>query len=412
MSAAHPGRHRAARCLLAGLLALAANCVQAADAAREHREDFEQLWRAVDSQYAYFDGVRAQCRRGRDAARRRAEKARSRAELVDALEASLQCLHDDHVSLSERTPRSPRRVPGETDLWARWKDGAAVIESVRVAGDADVAGVRPGEVVTHIDGVPVAKVVERMLGGAGHPDEQARDWALRHALAGPREGAFVLDLGGTSPRRVEIERRARAAAPATSILARRMGEERDLGYVRLKNLEDATLPGELDGALGYVKDTRALIVDLRDATSGSRAVTLGVLARFARAEGPWQILEGRDGKRSADRVAPAPSGGYRGPVIVLVDRWTAGEGEALAAGLVAVANARVIGTRMAGLRGELREARLPHSGIVARFAGERTLLVDGTPREALRPQVEIDPAAPSGGPGDPILYQALKLLEK
>ena len=33
-------------------------------------------------------------------------------------------------------------------------------------------------------------------------------------------------------------------------------------------------------------------------------------------------------------------------------------------------------------------------------------------KPALRPSIEIDPSAPSGGPGDPILYQALKLLEK
>jgi hypothetical protein len=49
---------------------------------------------------------------------------------------------------------------------------------------------------------------------------------------------------------------------------------------------------------------------------------------------------------------------------------------------------------------------------VLRFPAEKVLHVDGTPRESLRPAVEIDPAAPSGGPGDPILYQALKLLEK
>ena len=30
----------------------------------------------------------------------------------------------------------------------------------------------------------------------------------------------------------------------------------------------------------------------------------------------------------------------------------------------------------------------------------------------LRPAIGVDLAAPSGGPGDPILYQALKLLEK
>jgi len=29
-----------------------------------------------------------------------------------------------------------------------------------------------------------------------------------------------------------------------------------------------------------------------------------------------------------------------------------------------------------------------------------------------RPHVSVDLSAPSGGPGDPILYQALKLLER
>jgi len=67
---------------------------------------------------------------------------------------------------------------------------------------------------------------------------------------------------------------------------------------------------------------------------------------------------------------------------------------------------------MARLRGELHEVRLGHSGIVVRFPGEKVLHVDGTPREMLQPAVAIDPSAPSGGPGDPILYQALKLFEK
>ena len=56
--------------------------------------------------------------------------------------------------------------------------------------------------------------------------------------------------------------------------------------------------------------------------------------------------------------------GYRAPLLVLVDRWTAGEGEALAAGLKAIADARMVGTASAGLRGEPREVTLPHSGIV------------------------------------------------
>lgn len=412
MSGACDARHRAARCLLAAWLAFAGFAAAAADAGRERGEDFDALWSAIDTRYAYLDAVRSQWRRGREAWRKRAQRAASRGDFVAVLENALGTLHDDHVSLSERTPRSPRRVPAETDLWAQWKGGEARIESVRFAGDADVAGMRPGDVVAQIDGVPVGYIVDRMLVEIRKPTAAQRDWALRHALAGPRDGTLALDLGGAARRHVEIERRSRAPAPTAAIIARRMGEERDIGYVRLRNLEDAALAEQLDGAMGYLKDTRAMIVDLRDATTGARGTTLAVLARFARQAGPWQQRQGRDGKRTADHVSPAGPGTHRGALLVLVDRWTAGEGEALAAGLVAVAQARLVGTRMAGLRGELHEARLPHSGIVVRFPGEKTYHVDGTPREALRPAIEIDPAAPSGGPGDPILYQALKALEK
>ncbi|MGZ5085446.1 MAG: S41 family peptidase, partial [Usitatibacter sp.] len=144
----------------------------------------------------------------------------------------------------------------------------------------------------------------------------------------------------------------------------------------------------------------------------SRAVTESILAQFVSTPAPWQLRVAPGGVRSVDTVRPASGTPYASPVIVLVDRWTAGEGEALAAGLAAVANARLVGTATAGLHGELRSRTLPHSGIVVRYPAERTFLASGAAREALEPAVRVDPAAPSGGPGDPILYQALKLLER
>jgi hypothetical protein len=66
---------------------------------------------------------------------------------------------------------------------------------------------------------------------------------------------------------------------------------------------------------------------------------------------------------------------------------------------------------MAGVRGDAREVRLPGSGIVAHFPASRVFHPDGTPREAVRPTLPVDIVSPSGGPGDPILYQALKHLE-
>ncbi|HEY4998019.1 MAG TPA: S41 family peptidase, partial [Usitatibacter sp.] len=110
-------------------------------------------------------------------------------------------------------------------------------------------------------------------------------------------------------------------------------------------------------------------------------------------------------------LEPRGAAPVRGPVVALVDRWTAGEGETLAEGLAALADAQLVGTRTAGLRGELRETRLPHSGITVRYPAERVFRKNGEPRDTVRPTLEVDLAAPQGGPGDPILYQALKLLE-
>lgn len=383
--------------------------------ARQQAEDFDTAWRAIEAGYAYFQGGHHAWRRARDVWRPRAQLASTRAQFVAALEGALGELHDDNVTLSERTHGSHRRVPADTDIWARWRGGAARVEAVRAFGDADVAGLRPGARVTRIDDQPVDKAVNEVLGGARGASAEDRDWALRHALAGPPAGVLRLEVSdGERSRRLEIERTSAARANSAPLIARRMGEERNLGYIRIRQgLGEAKLVEQFEGALHYMKETRALIVDLRDTSGpGSREVTQGILRLFAASETPWQLREDARGNRVADKVAPRAGAAYRAPVVVLVDRWTAGEGEALAAGLVAVAGARLIGTPMAGLRGELREVKLPHSGIAIRFPGERTFHVDGTPREKLRPHVEVDLAAPSGGPGDPILYQGLKVLEK
>jgi carboxyl-terminal processing protease len=382
--------------------------------ARANAEDLDALWRAIDEGYAYFDGGRPAWRRVREVWRPRAAKAATRAQLVAALEGAIARLHDDHVSLSESTPDSPRAVPGQTDVWAGWKGGAAVIEAVRTYSDADVAGLRPGQVVTKIDGVPVERAVRDVLGRGAATGPAERGWALRHALAGPRTGGLKLEVMERNARRsLEVEHSGARAPNGVPLAGRRIGEERDLGYIRVRTrLSEPGLADAFDRALDSVKDTRALILDLREVgAGGSRETVASIIARFVDAPAPWQVREARNGARTVDRVAPrgAP---YRGALVVLVDRWTAGEGEALAAGLFAAAKARIVGTAMAGLHGELAEIRLPHSGILARFPAQKTFLPDGTPRESIAPSVLVDLSAPQGGPGDPILYQALKLLER
>ncbi len=282
---------------------------------------------------------------------------------------------------------------------------------MRTFSAADVAELRPGHVIARVEGAPVERAIGERVGSA--PTARERDWALQHVLAGPRSGIQRIERR-EGDRRVTL-RIERGAAPANgpALLGRRMGEERDIGYLRVRiGAPDDRFAEHFDAALQSLKDTRGLILDLREnAGPGSRDVTLAVLSRFVTAHAAWQVRGRRGHARVTDTVAPRGEA-YGAPVVVLVDRWTAGEGEALAAGMGAVAHARLIGTRMAGLRGELGAVRLPNSGIEVRFPEEKVFLPGGTPRETLVPSLLVDLAAPSGGPGDPILYQALKSFDR
>ena len=381
--------------------------------ARGPAEDFDALWRAIDEDYAYFDGAsRARWRRARERLRAQASRIQP-AELGALLETAIGQLRDDHVTLVPAGDRTARRIPYELDIWPRWRAGAAVVESVRTFGDADVAGLHAGQLITHVQGVPVEAALRRKLGDgvAQVPD---MEWALRRVLAGPRTGTQRLQVrDGARAAIVDVERTAPGPSTTPALLARRMGDERDIGYIRVRvGAADGAFVSHFDAAMSHMAGTRGLIVDLRDvAGPGPRETTLAILSRFAREPSAWQVRQvGR--RRETDVVRPEGTA-YAAPIAVLVDRWTAGEAEALAAGLESVARARIVGTQMAGLRGELREVTLPASGMALRFPAERTYSASsGVPRESIRPSLAVDLAAPSGGPGDPILYQALKLFER
>ena len=398
---------------LAALLLFAASTFAAtALSPRQLGEDFDTLCQTLDEGYAYFDTERPQWRHSCEKWRPAATRAATRPDFVAALEGLISELHDDNVTLSERSPVTTRRLPWETDLYAVWRDNVAYLDSVRIFGDADVAGMRPGVSILRIDDVPVEQAARNRLGPGTYP-RRAWSWALRHALAGPLTGTETITVtNGQEVTTLRIDRIAPQPRAGRPVFGRRMGDDRDIGYLRVRiGADDAKLPGQFDAALEYLMGTRGLIIDVRDHPGpGTPEVTRAILSRFAATETAWQLREIPDGPRVFDTIAPRGKI-YKGKVIVLVDRWTAAEGEAVALGLAAVANARIVGSRMTGLRGVLHEVKLPHSRIAVSFPAERTYLVSGERRESYVPEVLVDLAVPAGGPSDPVLSEGLKLLE-
>ena len=144
--------------------------------------------------------------------------------------------------------------------------------------------------VVAIDGVAIADAVEERLGRSyAHTDKGARDWALRSVLAGRHNAKRALQVRtGDTTRAVELP------APDQSWRGDGLLESSEIrpgiGYIRINDsLGDDALVAEFDRALAALKQTRALIIDLRNtASGGNSSVARGILGRFVQRELPYQ----------------------------------------------------------------------------------------------------------------------------
>lgn len=409
--------------LLVCLLAGAATPAQTSFTRKQYEEDFDHLWQSVADGYAYFDRKQTDWQRVREIYRPRIGDIKTPREFVLLLETVLEELYDFHTHLSVNTATSPRLVPSGTDMWAEWRGERAFITEVRPDTSAALSGVRPGMQVVAINGIDINEAVKNRLGRSLRTiDTEAKNWALRALLAGRRNEKRRLEVISDGRRRaIAVDDSLAAVDPsANPVLAfRRM--DGDIGYIRINNsLGNTDLIGQFDDALARLRDTRGLILDLRDTPSGGNTmVARGIMGRFIRREMPYQkhsipSEERRFGTRRSwiELVSPRGEFAYTQPLVVLVNHWTGSMGEGLTIGLDGMGRATVVGTEMAGLIGATSTIRLPNTAIGVTFPTEKLFHIGGRPRESFVPPVYVNlfvlAATPNGE--DIILQQGLRVL--
>lgn len=403
----------------AALLAPAAGAAQAGDTlpSGHTAEDFDVLWGYVRDNYAYFHRKATDWDSVRVLHRPRAASARTKRDLLAVLEDVMEELYDPHAHLGVNSASSPRLMPTGTDVWAEWREGRATITDVRAGSAAEAAGLRPGMEVVSVDAIPVRDAVRARLPLALRaPDPAAEDWALRAVLAGRRDRPVRIEVAAAQgPRALEFV--PGPVAPAEGPLSASVLPG-GVGYVRIHNaLGDLALVAAFDSALAMLRETRALVLDLRDTPSGGNTtVARGILGRFVAELRPYQMHELPAEEREygirrtwVEHVAPRGPFTYEGPVVVLVGRWTGSMGEGLALALDGMERATVVGTPMAGLLGATYGVTLPRTGFGVRVPAERLYHVDGTPREEFVPAVLVPPGRPGE---DPALAAALAQLRR
>jgi carboxyl-terminal processing protease len=209
-------------------------------------------------------------------------------------------------------------------------------------GPAALAGMRAGDMLRSIDGVPVTAL---------RPSEAAK---LLRGAAGSRTTVLVNRAGAADVLRFELERRVVPYPPV-----RLWRPDGDLAVLRVPPLQERTLQDTVDSLKQEWtrQPFRGLVLDLRQNIGGLLTSAIGIAAIFLPpgevvAKTSGQITEANRVYRAspddylghgADPLASLPPALRRVPLVVLVDESTASGAEIVAAALRDHGRAALVG---------------------------------------------------------------------
>lgn len=361
--------------------------------AAQYREDARSIEPLIDRTYAYLDRFGSATAPISDKLQLEAEQVSDRRSLLRYAERALLSLSDHHAITGSSLADSWAVVPSFADIWVVAHGGIYTVDAVRSGFPAQRAGIRRGDRLVSVDGVPIQDAVSAFWTDLGLPVTMERAaFAARVLAAGRRD----------RPRRLQVQDEGvaryfdlpslysvpREERPPVTVM-----EEKGGYAIRINDAlgETATIAA-FDAAMAGARAGQLVVIDLRDTPSGGNtAVARAILGWFVDQPRAYQVhnlpAEQRDTgipRQWAEQVLPRIGKHHAGPVRVLVGRWTGSMGEGLAVGFDAIGT-QVTGQKMAGLLGAIYDRRLEHSGLVIKLPTERLLHVDGTPREQFIP---------------------------
>lgn len=372
-----------------------------------YRADARSIGPLIDRAYAYLDRFEAGRAPVSGKLRLEAEQVTDRRSLTRYAERVLLTLSDHHAITGSSLADSWAVVPSYADLWVIEDGGVYRVDAVRTGSPAQEAGIRHGDELASVDGVPVSQAVVAFWDDLGLPiPRDGAGFAARVLAAGRRDRGRRIGVVGDGRLRVldlpSLYSTARAQRPPVTVAEQ--GGDR---VIRINDsLGDAATIAAFDDAMAGARPGQPIVIDLTDTPGGGNTtVARAVLGWFVDRPTSYQVHNRPAEERAtgiprqwAEQVLPRQGKHHDGPVRVLVGRWTGSMGEGLAIGFDAI-GAQVTGEQMAGLLGAVFDYRLEHSGLVVKLPAERLMHVEGTPREQFTPRA-AEPDLQDTSPAD------------
>jgi C-terminal processing protease CtpA/Prc len=360
-----------------------------------YQKDFEFYWQTINYNFAYFYKQHADWNKVKTLYQPAVDTITTRDSFIHLLENVNNELYNGHIFLNVNTNSSPRTIPTGADLEVSCQGNRFVISGIREGYNSDLCGLKTGMVVTRFNQVPMEDAIMKFLPkSVTSYDTAMLDYAANLLLAGThntqREITVLVNKQEQTFRPDQIPNKTEEQ-PETLIESRILADH--TGYIKINNsLGNTDLIRAFDQALDSLLDSPSLILDLRETPSGgTTTIARAIMGRFTDRELPYQkhiytSEEKETGIRRSTLELVSPRGKiYTGHLVVLVGYWTGSMGEGMAIGFDGMKKATIMGTKMAGLLGEIYSFETPESKIKFSFPCVQLQHINGQPREDFNP---------------------------
>ena len=292
---------------------------------------------------------------------------------VAAIQGMVDSLRDDHT---DYTPvAADQAPPPQLGMFVRFPGGTpvtAVVDQLNPAGPAQRAGLRPGDVVTAVDGRPVQAPPTRR-GASMSPafDPAAFEWGDFTQLGWLTGAATSVELTVFRPSTAStssVTLQAVTQLPPANLTARVL--DGDVAYVRFHSFsatEGQDVLAAIAG-LGLGDSLRGVVLDIRGNTGGSPQGMVQLVSAFVHGKTLSTVVTGSGVSQvlRTDDTVPL----LQRPVVLLVDGASLSAADQTSAAFRDLHVGRLVGERTAGVvAGPARPFALDDGSILAITTG-------------------------------------------
>ena len=335
------------------------------------------------------------------------------------LMALIARVNDTHAnlwsSLTVRPPIGACQIP----VTLRFIENQAVVTGYSHTESGPATGLRVGDVVTALDGVAVADLVERWTPyyAASNPPTRLRDIARSMTRGSCGEAAVRVRRDRETLELKPTRAPESAVNPTAGRTHDRPGEtfrklSADVAYLKLSSVQASQASSYIGSAAG----TKGLVIDIRNYPSEFVVFALGSLlvdrgtefARFTRGDPVNPGAFHWDKVLSLQPAAPR----YKGKIVILVDESSQSQSEYTAMAFRSAPDATVVGSTTAGADGNVSAIPLP-GGLRSMISGIGVFYPDKRPtqRIGIIADVEAKPTIQGIRSGrDEVLEAALRQI--